>query len=171
MRRNTKNLRLAFIFLLGAAFLLAASGPGRAATPSKPVVATPQMIEEAASLKAREDAVAAQEKENARRKLELDKLEKDVTSKLAKLTALQNDIQKKLDYIKSLNVQGKEFRNLIKVYSTMSASKVAPLLDEMTDGNVAKILRAMKPDAVAKIIPKLNRDKAVRVSRLLGMIN
>ncbi len=129
------------------------------------------MIEEAASLKAREDAVAAREKENDRRKLELDRLEKEVNEKLAKLTALQDDVQKKLDYIKGLNVRDKEFRNLIKVYSAMSASKVAPLLDEMKDDNVAKILRAMKADEVAKIIPKLDKDKAVRVSRLLGMID
>jgi flagellar motility protein MotE (MotC chaperone) len=41
----------------------------------------------------------------------------------------------------------------------------------MADANVAKILRAMKNDLVAKIIPKLEPQKAVRVSRLLGRIS
>ncbi|MEJ2690668.1 MAG: MgtE protein [Deltaproteobacteria bacterium] len=145
--------------------------PVLAAPPSAPVTATAQMIEEAASLKAREDAVAAREKENEKRKLELDKLDKEVGEKLTKLTALQNEVQKELDYIKGLNVRDKEFRNLIKIYSAMKASKVALLLAEMTDANVAKILRAMKADQVAEILPKLDKDKAVRVSRLLGMID
>jgi hypothetical protein len=39
----------------------------------------------------------------------------------------------------------------------------------MEDVEVAEILRAMKTEAVAKIIPKLGQDKAVRVSRLLGL--
>ena len=61
-----------------------------------------------------------------------------------------------------------DFKNLIKVYSTMSATKLSPLLNQMTDENVARILRAMKADQVAKIVPKLESEKAVRVSRLLG---
>ena len=134
-----------------------------------PVMAVKSLT--AASLQARADEGAAQEKENEQRKRQLDRLQKEVDQKLAKLTALQDDIQKKLDYIKSLNVRDKEFRNLIKVYSAMSATKLAPLLDEMKDDNVAKILRAMKAEEVAKILPKLDKDKAVRVSRLLGMID
>ena len=51
----------------------------------------------------------------------------------------------------------------------MSPSKVAPLLDKMEDVEAVEILRAMKTEAVAKIIPKLSQDKAVRVSRLLGL--
>ena len=157
--------------LVSAALLFGWGGSARAASPAAPVTATPQMIEQAASLKAREDAVIAREKENERRQQELDKLEAEVSEKLVKLEALQDEVQKKLDYIAGLNVRDKEFRNLIKVYSAMSATKVAPLLDEMDDDNVAKILRAMKADQVAKIIPKIDKDKAVRVSRLLGMID
>ena len=50
----------------------------------------------------------------------------------------------------------------------MSSTKLAPLLNQMTDQNVTRILRAMKADQVAKIVPKLDSEKAVRVSRLLG---
>jgi flagellar motility protein MotE (MotC chaperone) len=38
----------------------------------------------------------------------------------------------------------------------------------MTDDNVAKVLRAMKAEQVALIMPKLDSEKAVKVSRLLG---
>jgi len=50
----------------------------------------------------------------------------------------------------------------------MSASRLAPLLNDMEDAAVTRILKAMKSDQVAKIIPKLDQDKAVRVSRMLG---
>lgn len=171
MRLIIKNLCPPLVALVGAVLMGSGIRPVLAAPPSAPVTATTQMIEEAASLKAREDAVAAREKENEKRKQELDKLDKEVGEKLTKLTALQNEVQKELDYIKGLNVRDKEFRNLIKIYSAMKASKVALLLAEMTDANVAKILRAMKADQVAEILPKLDKDKAVRVSRLLGMID
>ena len=52
----------------------------------------------------------------------------------------------------------------------MSASKVAPLLNQMTDDEAVEILKAMKPEAVAKIIPKLEQSKAVRLSKQLGLI-
>ena len=147
------------------------SAPGRGAQPVQPVKATPEMIEEAASLKKREDAVNEREKEVALRLQELQQLDQEVTEKLKRLTALQEDVQQKLQYIESLNVKDKEFKQLIKVYSAMSATKLAPLLDEMEDANVAKILRAMQTDTTAKIIPKLDKEKAVRVSRILGMID
>jgi len=135
-----------------------------------PVKATPEIIKQATSLKQREDAVMAREAEVAARTKELQRLEKDIDAKLARLEALQDEVQKKLQYIESLKVRDKEFKKLIKVYSAMSATKLAPLLDEMGDENVAKILRAMQTDATAKIIPKLDKDKAVRVSKLLGMM-
>ena len=43
-----------------------------------------------------------------------------------------------------------------------------PLLNQMTDDNVAQVLRAMKPEQVGQIMPKLDSEKAVRVSKLLG---
>lgn len=136
----------------------------------QPVNVTPEMIEQAASLKQREEAVTAREDEVARRGNELAVLEKEVDAKVAALGELQKDLQEKIDYINGLNVRDREFKNLIKVYTEMSASKMAPLLNTMNDGEVTKILRGLKADQVAKIMPKLDPDKAVRVSRLLGLL-
>jgi flagellar motility protein MotE (MotC chaperone) len=135
----------------------------------KPVRASTAEVNVATSLKVREEAVAAREQELDRRARELALIQQDVDAKIAEMLALQKTITEKLAEVRA--EQDVEFKNLIKVYSTMSASKVAPLLNEMEDGNVTKILRAMKFDLVAKIIPKLEPDKAVRVSALLGRIN
>ena len=128
---------------------------------------TSQEISSAAALQEREDALAAKEKALAEKEKELAALNKEVDEKYTKLNALQEELKGQLGGA----VKGKDqqFKNLIKVYSAMSPSKVAPLLDKMEDAEAVEILRAMKTEAVAKIIPKLGQDKAVRVSRLLGL--
>ncbi len=136
---------------------------------NKPVRTSPDEANLSSSLKARELAVVAKEKELAQREQDLALIQKDVDAKLAEMLAVQTDISQKLAEIRA--EQDLEFKNLIKVYSNMSASKVAPILNQMEDANVAKILRAMKNELVAKIIPKLEAQKAVRVSRLLGRIS
>lgn len=132
-----------------------------------PVKITAQEISGAAGLKEREDALAAKEKAMAEKEKELSALNKEVDEKYTKVNAIQEELKGQLGGA----VKGKDqqFKNLIKIYSAMSPSKVAPLLDKMEDVEAVEILRAMKTEAVAKIIPKLSQDKAVRVSRLLGL--
>lgn len=139
------------------------------AAEQKPVRVGPGEIELAASIKEREAAVEAKEKEIARREEQLAALQKEVDEKLSRLTALQEDLQAKLAELQQ--AADKDFKNLIKVYGAMSATKLAPLLNDMDDAAVTRILKAMKTDQVAKIIPKLERSKAVRVSRQLGMLS
>jgi flagellar motility protein MotE (MotC chaperone) len=132
-----------------------------------PLKLTPQEISGALGLKERENALAVKEKALAEKEKELTALNKEVDEKFTKLNALQEELKGQLGGA----VKGKDqqFKNLIKIYSTMSPSKVAPLLDKMEDVEAVEILRAMKTEVVAKIIPKLGQDKAVRVSRLLGL--
>jgi flagellar motility protein MotE (MotC chaperone) len=108
----------------------------------------------------------AREKKLDQRAKELDAVKKEVDGKLEQIAALQKDVEEKLAAIKQ--EQDASFKNLIKVYSAMSPSKLGPLLNLMTDDNVAKVLRAMKAEQVALIMPKLDSEKAVKVSRLLG---
>ncbi len=161
-----KNNRKYVVFILIVLLALAVTIP--AFTEEKPPVRlTPQEISVSASLKEREDAVAAKEKALAEKEKEVTALAKEVDEKYTKLNAQQEEVKGQLGGA----VKGKDqqFKNLIKIYSAMSPSKVAPLLDKMEDIEAAEILRAMKTDAVAKILPKLGQDKAVRVSRLLGL--
>lgn len=159
---NRKYIIPTLIMLL----LLAATIP--AFTEEKtPVKLTSQEISGAVALKEREDAVAAKEKAMAEKEKELAALAKEVDEKFTQLNALQEELKGKLGGAAGGN--DKQFKNLIKIYSAISPSKVSPLLDKMEDDEVVEILRAMKPEAVAKIIPKLAQDKAVRVSRLLGL--
>ncbi|MBI5559364.1 MAG: hypothetical protein HY885_17200 [Deltaproteobacteria bacterium] len=123
-------------------------------------------IELSVALRKREEAVAAREKELEQRETEIGALKQELDDKLEQITVLQKDVEEKLAAIKQEQDAG--FKNLIKVYSAMSPTKLAPLLNQMTDENVTNILRAMKAEQVALIMPKIDSEKAVRVSRLLG---
>jgi flagellar motility protein MotE (MotC chaperone) len=138
------------------------------ATEKKPVNVQEKEIEIAASLKIREKAVAAREKELDKKQKDYNEIKKDVDEKLKQLKALQKDLESKLAEMKQR--KDKSFKNLLKVYAAMSATKLAPILNKMDDKDVTDILRGLKTDQVSKIIPKLNQDKAVRVSLKLGRI-
>ena len=135
--------------------------------PIKPV--TPADVAKALELKEKEASLAAKEAEIAKREKTQGELQKELDEKLTKLTTIQNELKDQLAAIRGAETA--EFTNLIKIYSTMSPSKVAPLLDSMDDPSVVKILRAMKTDQVAKIMPKLKQEKAVSVSQGLGLID
>lgn len=161
-KRNRKYAIQIFVVLL----TLAATIPAFTEEPP-PSRLTPQEISVSAKLKEREDALAAKEKAMAEKEKELAALNKEVDEKYTKLNTIQEELKGQLGGTGKGKDQ--QFKNLIKIYSAMSPSKVAPLLDKMEDVEAVEILRAMKTDAVAKIIPKLSQDKAVRVSRLLGL--
>ncbi len=135
---------------------------------NNPVRASVKEMERASSVLEREKAVAEKEKMLAGQEEKINTLNAELDKKIDRLGKLQDQVEVQLNELKTIKT--KRFKDLIKVYSTMSASKVAPLLNSMEDGTVAEILRAMKTDAVAKIMPKLDPEKAVRVSRSMGLL-
>lgn len=164
-------MKMKMIFLMLAALgLMVSGGAVLHALDKQPVKAiTPEDVSNAFNMKDREAAVVAKEAEISKREQVQEQVKKELDEKLAKLTSLQMELKDQLAAIKG--AQSQEFSNLVKVYSAMSASKVAPLLDSMEDPAVVKIFRAMKTDQVAKIMPKLTQEKAVTVSQSLGMID
>ncbi|HIJ78911.1 MAG: hypothetical protein OEY01_07560 [Desulfobulbaceae bacterium] len=159
-------LRLTFFFAL--VLLMMPVADSAKGAEKEAVKASAQEIALSASIREREEAIVAKEKELAIREEELAKLSLQVDEKYSKLLALQEEVKVELGVLNQ--VKDQRFKNLIKVYSAMSASKVAPLLDKMEDKEVVIILEAMKADQVSKIIPKLDQDKAVRVSKSLGLL-
>lgn len=158
------------ILALVALGLMVSGGAALYALDKQPIRAiTPADLAKSLELKEREAALAAKEAELAKREQTQDQVRKELDEKLAKLTSIQSEIKDQLDAIKG--VESAEFTNLVKIYSVMSPSKVAPLLNSMDDPAVVKIFRAMKVDQVAKIMPKLTQDKAVSVSQGLGLID
>ena len=159
-----------YVLAMVAIGLMVSGGAVLHALDQQPTKAiTPDDVANAFNVKEREAAVVAKETELAKREQMQAQVQKELDEKLTKLTAIQSELKDQLTAIKGAQTQ--EFTNLIKIYSTMKASKVAPLLDSMQDPDVVKIFRAMKTDQVAQIMPKLKQQKAVAVSQSLGMID
>lgn len=165
---NSRRPQQAFglIFWVAGIFLFGMGG--HCFAQNKPVQVAPDEPQFAQSLAEREALVISKEKSLSERESKLNELEKNLAEKLADIMARQDELANKLSEFQGL--KDTEFRSMVKIYSTMSASKTAPLLNQMEDATVARILRAMKSDIVAKILPKLNQEKAVRVSKILGLI-
>ncbi len=144
------------------------AAPAETGARSKPEVVSAKEVAQATTVQAREQAVAVQEQALARKEQELVTLQSELDTKLERYAKLQKEVASQLTELKG--IQSKRFKNLIAVYSTMSPSKVAPLLNSMEDATVTEVLQAMKTDLVAKIVPKLEPDKAVRVSKKLGLL-
>jgi flagellar motility protein MotE (MotC chaperone) len=158
-----------FVIGLVAGVLLAATIPvGFGQTAKKVENSTSEELAQANELRDREKLVATKEKELAEKEEELKARQQEVDAKLATLLATQNDLKAKLNELQV--VKDKQFRDLMKIYAAMSPSKVAPLLNQMEDSEALEVLKGLKTDQVAKIMPKLEQEKAVRLSRMFGLL-
>ena len=137
-------------------------------TGKKAVKASQEEISLVGELREREKTIVAREKELAQKEEELNALQGEIDTKLTTLIALQGEVKTKLAELTA--IKDKQFRDLIKVYTAMSPSKVAPLLNQMTDEEALEVLKGLKTDQVAKIMTKLEQEKAVRLSKLLGVL-
>lgn len=172
LREQEGDMKKWFVSLTAFSFLLVwmcVTAEAQLSPPKKPVRTSPEEIELAGSLKKREIAVVAKEEALHLKEQELAVLQKEINEQLDRLSQLQEEVTAKLDEYKA--TKNKQFKNLINVYSSMSATKLAPLLGKMEDAVVAKILRAMPAENVSKIMPKLEQEQAVRVSKLLGVLD
>ncbi|HFQ80586.1 MAG TPA: hypothetical protein ENK33_04335 [Desulfobacterales bacterium] len=129
-------------------------------------------LERTQALRKREAAVRAQEAALKVKEKQLTAMKADIDKRIARLTKMQKDFEARLaaGMAEYKAVKNKNFKKLIKIYSAMSPTKLAPLLNTMSDLETTRVLRAMKTDLAAKIIAKLNQAKAVAVSKRLGML-
>ncbi len=129
-------------------------------------------LERTQALRKREAAVRAREAALKVKEKRLTAMKADIDKRITRLTGMQKNFEARLaaGMAEYKAVKNKNFKKLIKIYSAMSPSKLAPLLNAMSDLETTRVLRAMKTDLAAKIIAKLDQAKAVAVSKRLGML-
>ncbi|MDF1614668.1 MotE family protein [Desulfurivibrio dismutans] len=135
---------------------------------TRPVRAGQEELAHSVRLRDKERELAAREEKIDRREQELAEMEAEVRGELESLLELQQEARATLDGLTAAKDQA--FRDLIRVYREMRPARVAELLDEMDDRDSLEILRGMPNDLVADILPRLERAKAVRLSRQLGLL-
>lgn len=166
--RKPRRIGIFVVGLLVGMMLATAIPFGFGQTTKKADKPTSDELAQINELHDREKLIAAKEKELAEKEEELKARQQENDEKLTKLLEVQADLKAKLDELKV--VKDKQFRELMKVYTAMSPSKVAPLLNQMEDNEALEVLKGLKTDHVAKIMPKLEQQKAVRLSRMLGLL-
>ncbi len=129
-------------------------------------------LERAQALRKREAVVRARETVLKAKEKQLTAMKADINKRITRLAEMQKNFEARLaaGMAEYQAVKNKNFKKLIKIYSAMSPSKLAPLLNAMSDLETTRVLRAMKTDLAAKIIAKLDQAKAVAVSKRLGML-
>jgi len=166
--RKRRRIGVFVVGLIVGVVLASAIPFGFGQTAKKVEKPTSDEMAQVNELRDREKIIAIKEKELAEKEEEMKARQQETEEKLTKLLEVQADLKTKLDELKV--VKDKQFRDLMKIYTAMSPSKVAPLLNQMEDSEALEVLKGLKTDQVAKIMPKLEQQKAVRLSRLLGLL-
>ncbi|ADH85881.1 MotE family protein [Desulfurivibrio alkaliphilus] len=160
------KLKLLVIIGLLPAFCLLEIAALEAQT--RPVRAGQEELAHSARFRDKERELEAREEKITRREQELAEMEAEVRAELERLLELQKEARATLDGLTAAKDQA--FRDLIRVYREMRPARVAELLDEMDDRDALEIMRGLPNDLVADILPRLERAKAVRLSRQLGLL-
>ncbi len=104
-----------------------------------------------------QQAVAAFEAETAKKDATIQSLQKQT-----------EDLQKMMEEKRaSEEERQKQFADLAKIYTTMSASKAAPIIENLTTEEAVTVLAKMKPEQRADVLAKMDPKKAADISILI----
>lgn len=160
--------RTAWLIIWGTLLLPGMLVPDLLQGQTQPVRASQEELAHSTRLRDQERELAAREERVLLREQQLAELEQSLEQELERLLELQREARETLDSLTAVKEQA--FRDLIRVYSAMRPTRVAELLNQMSDRDALEILRGLKTDLVADIIPRLEQAKAVRLSRQLGLL-
>ena len=97
----------------------------------------------------------------------LDLLQSEIETERRKLVEEREKLEKVVNVSDSLS--GKKIKDVAKMYAAMKPSEAAAILGTMNDKMVAKILKSISDDRQkAKIMSLFSREKAARISRIIG---
>jgi flagellar motility protein MotE (MotC chaperone) len=127
--------------------------PAFAADQRKSQAASAQALERSwAELKTREEQVKSRESE-------LEALRMDIEARLARLSAIQQEMK---------GLRDKQVKQLVEVYSNMKAEKAARLIDQLDDQVAVSIISQMPSQTAGKVLGLVQPEKAARISQRLA---
>lgn len=110
--------------------------------------------------------IEKEEEKLVKKRAELIAIQKDITSKIVKLTQLRNEIRAQMATKKA--VQEQRLKHLIKAYSAMKPQKAASLIEKLEIPFAVELLSEMKGDVVGNILSFIETDKAAKLSEKLA---
>ncbi|RXT15117.1 MotE family protein [Ammoniphilus sp. CFH 90114] len=117
------------------------------------------------------EEVAALNEEIQRKQTEIEDIKKEYESNDDQVKKLKDEIvnlQKQLEDKRVSNEERQaKMKELAKLYTTMSASKAAPIMENLSLEEAVLVLGTMKPNERAGIVAKMNPQKAAELTILL----
>jgi len=116
-----------------------------------------------------------QKLENERQHLEA--VKKEIDQKIARLTEIQSTVQNKIDQQEGLikkyktmqeTAMDKQFKHLLKIYTSMPSKKSAKLIDKLDIEIAIRLLSKMKGEQVGQILSYVPPEKAANISEHLA---
>jgi len=110
----------------------------------------------------------------------LDEVKKEIDQKIARLSEIQKTVQKKIKQQEELIKQyqamqettmDKQFKHLLKIYTSMPSKKSAKLIDKLDLDVAIRLLSKMKGEQVGQILSYVPPEKAANISEHLAKMN
>ncbi|MBF0449165.1 MAG: hypothetical protein HQK75_00155 [Candidatus Magnetomorum sp.] len=110
----------------------------------------------------------------------LDSVKKEIDQKIARLSEIQVTVQNKIkqqeELIKQYQVMqetamDKQFKHLLKIYTSMPSKKSATLIDKLDIDIAIRLLSKMKGEQVGQILSYVSPEKAASISEHLARSN
>ena len=118
-----------------------------------------------------EKQLVTAQSELAKSKQAVTAIEAEAAKKDATIQTLQKqaeDLQKMIEEKRaSEEERQKQYADLAKIYTTMSAGKAAPIIENLTTEEAVTVLSKMKPEQRAEILAKMDPKKAADTSILI----
>jgi len=118
-----------------------------------------------------EKQLVTAQSELAKSKQAVTAIEAEAAKKDATIQTLQKqaeDLQKMIEEKRaSEDERQKQYADLAKIYTTMSAGKAAPIIENLTTEEAVTVLSKMKPEQLAEILAKMDPKKAADTSILI----
>ncbi|MDH4099264.1 MAG: hypothetical protein OEV28_01660 [Nitrospirota bacterium] len=119
-----------------------------------------------AELKKREEALKVEEERIAQ-------VKKGIADELAKLDAARKDIEKLLEDNRALlgiadDVREKNLKRLAKIFDSMPAEQLAPVVEKLDINLLLQVVSRMKPKQAAKVMAVLSPELSARISGKMG---
>ncbi|HZG15082.1 MAG TPA: MotE family protein [Candidatus Bathyarchaeia archaeon] len=118
-----------------------------------------------------EKQLVTAQSELAKSKQTVTAIETEAAKKDATIQTLQKqaeDLQKMIEEKRaSEEERQKQYADLAKIYTTMSAGKAAPIIENLTTEEAVTVLSKMKPEQRAEILAKMDPKKAADTSILI----
>ena len=101
-----------------------------------------------------------------RERKQLDALKQEIQAKVAKLSEIQDRIQRQLD--EQQTILDNKIKHLIKIYTTMAPKKAAALIEKLDMEIIVELFSTMKGEHVGQILPHVSAEKAAKISERLA---